>query len=356
METPSGTDASNTTETPSGTDASNTTETPSGTDASNTTETPSGTEQDLFAKQFQSIVDNTGQAIIGKRDVLELAVVCLLAEGHLLIEDAPGVGKTSLAKALAITVQAEFGRIQFTPDLLPSDVVGTTIWNRTDNTLDFLPGPVFAGIVVADEINRASPKTQSALLEAMAEHQVTVDGTTHRLPRPFMVVATQNPLEHEGTYPLPDSQLDRFMMRIEVGYPSQQAETEILDTHGGANPLDSLQPVVDPGTVIALADRANEVHIAPGIRRYLVQIAHTSRNHPGLTLGISPRATLALQQASRVRAASRGRDFVLPDDVKQLAGPVLAHRLILNPTTRAQGISSTEIVDAIVASIPAPTG
>ncbi|WP_419917663.1 AAA family ATPase [Candidatus Poriferisocius sp.] len=313
-------------------------------------------EQDLFAKQFQSIVDNIGQAIIGKQDALELAVTCLLAEGHLLIEDAPGVGKTSLAKALAITVQSEFGRIQFTPDLLPSDVVGTTIWNRTGNTLDFRPGPVFAGIMVADEINRASPKTQSALLEAMAERQVTVDGTTHMLPRPFMVIATQNPLEHEGTYPLPESQLDRFMMRIEVGYPSRQAEGEILNTHGGQNPLDSLQPAVDPGTVMALAERANEVYTAPAIRNYLVQIAHTSRNHPSLALGMSPRATLALQRAGRVRAAARGRDFVLPDDVKQLAKPVLAHRLLLNPQARAQGVSPSRIVDSIVASIPAPAG
>ena len=312
------------------------------------------TEEPLFAEQFQSIVSNIGKAIMGKPDVLDLAVTCLLAEGHLLIEDAPGVGKTSLAKALAITVQAEFGRIQFTPDLLPSDVVGATIWNRAANSLDFQPGPVFSGIVVADEINRASPKTQSALLESMAERQVTVDGTTHSLPRPFMVIATQNPLEHEGTYPLPESQLDRFLMRIEVGYPSKQDELEILDAHGTDNPLDTLRPVVDSQTVSMLADHASTVFMAPGIKRYLVQIANTTRDHPSLILGMSTRATLALQRASRVRAASQGRDYVLPDDVKHLAVPVLAHRLLLDPQARARGTPATRIVEDIMSSVPAP--
>lgn len=311
-------------------------------------------EEGLFAEQFQSITANIGRAIMGKADVLDLAVTCLLAEGHLLIEDAPGVGKTSLAKALAITVQAEFGRIQFTPDLLPSDVVGATIWNRAANTLDFQPGPVFSGIVVADEINRASPKTQSALLEAMAERQVTVDGTTHALPRPFMVIATQNPLEHEGTYPLPESQLDRFLMRIEVGYPSRQAELDILDAHGTVNPLESLQPALDSQAVNALADHAGAVFTAPGIKRYLVQIANATRNHPSLILGMSTRATLALQRASRVRAASRGRDYVLPDDIKELAVPVLAHRLLLNPQARARGTPPAQIVDEVMGSVPAP--
>lgn len=312
------------------------------------------TEEPLFAEQFQSIVSNIGKAIMGKPDVLDLAVTCLLAEGHLLIEDAPGVGKTSLAKALAITVQAEFGRIQFTPDLLPSDVVGATIWNRAANSLDFQPGPVFSGIVVADEINRASPKTQSALLESMAERQVTVDGTTHSLPRPFMVIATQNPLEHEGTYPLPESQLDRFLMRIEVGYPSKQDELEILDAHGTDNPLDTLRPVVDSQTVSMLADHASTVFMAPGIKRYLVQIANATRDHSNLILGMSTRATLALQRASRVRAASQGRDYVLPDDVKHLAGPVLAHRLLLDPQARARGTPATRIVEDIMSSVPAP--
>lgn len=312
------------------------------------------TEEPRFAEQFQSIVSNIGKAIMGKPDVLDLAVTCLLAEGHLLIEDAPGVGKTSLAKALAITVQAEFGRIQFTPDLLPSDVVGATIWNRAANSLDFQPGPVFSGIVVADEINRASPKTQSALLESMAERQVTVDGTTHSLPRPFMVIATQNPLEHEGTYPLPESQLDRFLMRIEVGYPSKQDELEILDAHGTDNPLDTLRPVVDSQTVSMLADHASTVFMAPGIKRYLVQIANATRGHPSLILGMSTRATLALQRASRVRAASQGRDYVLPDDVKHLAVPVLAHRLLLDPQARARGTPATRIVEDIMSSVPAP--
>ena len=311
-------------------------------------------DESLFAEQFQAVTANVGRAILGKPEVLDLAVTCLLAEGHLLIEDAPGVGKTSLAKALAITVQAEFGRIQFTPDLLPSDVVGATIWNRAANTLDFQPGPVFSGIVVADEINRASPKTQSALLEAMAERQVTIDGTTYPLPRPFMVIATQNPLEHEGTYPLPESQLDRFLMRIEVGYPSKQAEIDILDAHGTESPLDSLRPVVDSQSVSALADQANKVFMAPGIKRYLVQIADATRGHPSLILGISTRATLALQRASRVRAASLGRDFVLPDDVKQLVVPVLAHRLLLNPQARARGTPPAQVVRDVISSVPAP--
>ena len=311
-------------------------------------------EEPLFAEQFQSIVSNIGKAILGKPDVLDLAVTCLLAEGHLLIEDAPGVGKTSLAKALAVTVQAEFGRIQFTPDLLPSDVVGATIWNRAANSLDFQPGPVFSGIVVADEINRASPKTQSALLESMAERQVTVDGTTHSLPRPFMVIATQNPLEHEGTYPLPESQLDRFLMRIEVGYPSKQAELEILDAHGTDNPLDTLRSAVDSHAINALADHASAVFMAPGIKRYLVQIASATRDHPSLALGMSTRATLALQRASRVRAASQGRDYVLPDDVKQLAAPVLAHRLLLDPQARSRGTPAAHIVEKIMSSVPVP--
>jgi len=311
-------------------------------------------EQNLFADRFQAIAANMGRAIMGKPDVLELAVTCLLAQGHLLIEDAPGVGKTSLAKALAITVQAEFGRIQFTPDLLPSDVVGATIWNRASNTLDFQPGPVFSGIVVADEINRASPKTQSALLEAMAERQVTVDGTTHTLPRPFMVIATQNPLEHEGTYPLPESQLDRFMMRIEVGYPPEQAELDILDAHGAQNPLDSMGPVMSAQAIAELIEQAAATYTAPSVKRYLVQIANTTRAHPSLTLGMSTRATLALQRASRVRAAAHRRDFVLPDDVKQLAVPVLAHRLLLSPQARAQGIPPEQVVDDIVGSVPTP--
>ncbi len=309
-----------------------------------------------FAEQFHAIVNNTGRAIVGKPEALELAVICLLSEGHLLIEDAPGVGKTSLAKALAVSVQAEFGRVQFTPDLLPSDVVGTTIWNRVSNKLEFMPGPVFAGITVADEINRASPKTQSALLEAMAERQVTVDGTTHTLPRPFMVIATQNPLEHEGTYPLPESQLDRFLMRIELGYPAKQAELEILDTHGSENPLDSLTPVADADTIISLADQANSIYLAPDIKRYLVQIANATRDHPSLILGMSTRATLALQRAGRVRAASEGRDFVIPDDIKQLAGPVLTHRLLLSPQARARGTQAAQIVDDVMSSVPAPVG
>ncbi|MCY3968140.1 MAG: MoxR family ATPase [bacterium] len=307
-----------------------------------------------FAEHFQAIAANVGKAILGKPEALELAVTCLLAEGHLLIEDAPGVGKTSLAKALAVSIQADFGRISCTPDLLPSDVVGTTIWNRAANTLEFQPGPVFAGIMVADEINRASPKTQSALLEAMAEGQVTVDKSTHMLPRPFMVIATQNPLEYEGTYPLPESQLDRFLMKIQVGYPSKQAELNILDTIGTQNPLDHLSAVLQPKEVCALAELACGVYIAPAINSYLVQIATATRNHPNTILGMSTRATLALQRASRVRAAAQSRDFVLPDDVKQLAEPVLAHRLLLDTSTHTGASTAKEVIAEILSAIPTP--
>ncbi|MCY4164087.1 MAG: MoxR family ATPase [bacterium] len=307
-----------------------------------------------FAEHFQAIAANVGKAILGKPEALELAVTCLLAEGHLLIEDAPGVGKTSLAKALAVSIQADFGRISCTPDLLPSDVVGTTIWNRAANTLEFQPGPVFAGIMVADEINRASPKTQSALLEAMAEGQVTVDKSTHMLPRPFMVIATQNPLEYEGTYPLPESQLDRFLMKIQVGYPSKQAELNILDTIGTQNPLDHLGAVLQPKEVCALAELACGVYIAPAINSYLVQIATATRNHPNTILGMSTRATLALQRASRVRAAAQSRDFVLPDDVKQLAEPVLAHRLLLDTSTHTGASTAKEVIAEILSAIPTP--
>ncbi len=313
------------------------------------------TNQVRFAEHFNSIVANVGQAIFGKSEVLELAVTCLLAEGHLLIEDVPGVGKTSLAKALAISVQADYGRIQCTPDLLPSDVVGTTIWNRATNNLEFQPGPVFAGIVVADEINRASPKTQAALLEAMAERQVTVDRTTHLLPRPFMVIATQNPLEHEGTYLLPESQLDRFMMKIPVGYPSTQAELDILDTHGTHNPINALSYVVEPETITYLAKQTCEIYVAPSINNYLVQIATATRNHPSCVAGISTRATLALQRTSRVWAASQDRNFVLPDDVKRLAGPVLAHRLLFDTPTHPQDDLAHEVITEVLGSVPVPT-
>ncbi|WP_208028046.1 AAA family ATPase [Rhabdothermincola sediminis] len=295
------------------------------------------------------------QAIQGKADVVDLVLLCLVSEGHLLIEDVPGVGKTSLAKALARSIDCSFGRVQFTPDLLPSDVVGVTVWNRSDSRFEFRPGPIFASIVLGDEINRASPKTQSAMLEAMAEGQVTVDNVTYPLGPPFMVIATQNPIEHEGTYPLPESQLDRFLMRVSVGYPSREAELEVLDTHGDHNPLDHVGPVATRHDVEAMIDAVRTVHVAPSIKAYLVELADASRRHHHLALGMSPRATLSLQRVARARALAGGRAYVVPDDVKALAEPVLAHRLLVTPEAQLQGISSADALAELLAHVPVPT-
>src|SRR3954454_14349133 len=301
-----------------------------------------------FADTFDAIARNVATVVQGKPDVIELTLVCLIAEGHLLIEDVPGIGKTSLAKAIAASIDCRWTRIQFTPDLLPSDVVGVTVWNRGTDEFEFRPGVVFANLVLGDEINRASPKTQSALLEAMEERQVTVDGHTHVLDAPFMVLATQNPIEHEGTYPLPDSQLDRFLMRVTVGYPARGAELDILDTHGGETIVDDLQPVATAKDVIAMTMAAREIHVAPSLKGYLVDLAETSRRHPALALGMSPRATLALQKASRARAAASGRTFVVPDDIKDLAKPVLSHRLVLTPEAAMQAADTSAVVDDIL--------
>jgi MoxR-like ATPase len=313
------------------------------------------TQRPGFADTFRLISDNVGRVIQGKADVIQLALLCLVSQGHLLIEDVPGVGKTSLAKALARSIDCSFGRIQFTPDLLPSDVVGVTVWNRSDGRFEFRPGPVFAPIVLGDEINRASPKTQSALLEAMAEGQVTVDNVTYPLGSPFMVIATQNPIEHEGTYPLPESQLDRFLMRVSVGYPARNAEIEVLDTHGDHTPLDELGAVVSAASVEQMIDDARAVHVAPSLKAYLVDLADTTRRHPQLALGMSPRATLSLMRVARARAAADGRPYVLPDDLKALAGPVLAHRLIVTAEAQLQGTSSADLLDDILRTVPVPT-
>ena len=309
-----------------------------------------------FSDWFDSLAANVATAIRGKDDVIHVALVCVLAQGHLLVEDVPGVGKTTLAKALARSIDGTFGRIQFTPDLLPSDVVGVSVWNRATNTFEFRPGPIFANIVVADEINRASPKTQSALLESMAERHVTVDGITHLLDAPFVVLATENPIEHEGTYPLPDSQLDRFLMRISMGYPARNSEIELLLSHGATDPLDDLSPVVTVAQVTALCDAVRRVTVADSLRGYLVDIAVATRRHQALMLGMSPRATLGLQQASRALAASRGRSYVIPDDVREIAEPVLAHRLILAPEVQVQGVTAGEIINEILQRLPVPTG
>jgi len=311
-------------------------------------------QPDSFNDLHRSLARNIGLVIQGKPEVIDLVVLCLVSEGHLLVEDVPGVGKTSLAKALATSIDCSFGRVQFTPDLLPSDVVGVNVWNRASSTFEFRPGPVFSNIVLGDEINRASPKTQSALLEAMAERQVTVDGVTHPLQRPFMVIATQNPIEHEGTYPLPDSQLDRFLMRVSVGYPGRDAELTILDAHGDHDALADLGPVVTASQVEGMAQAVRSVHVADPLRGYLVDLANATRRHPGVAIGMSPRATLALQRVARALAAMRGRSYVVPDDFKELAGPVLSHRLTLSPEARLQGLTAEDVVADVLQDVPIP--
>ncbi|MFW6033657.1 MAG: AAA family ATPase [bacterium] len=275
-----------------------------------------------------------GKVIEGKPDVIRLALTILLAEGHLLIEDVPGVGKTMLAKSLARSIDCSVSRIQFTPDLMPSDVTGVSVFNQQTRDFEFKPGGIFANIVVGDEINRASPKTQSALLEAMEERQVTVDGGTYRLDPPFMVVATQNPIEMEGTYPLPEAQRDRFMARLSVGYPADSDEIAMIDTHAGVDRLDSLEPVADAEDVATLVKAVRSVHVSPAVKQYVVALADATRRSPDLRLGASPRATLHLIRASKAWAALAGRDYVIPDDIQHLAVPVLSHRLL--PTAEAQ--------------------
>lgn len=307
-----------------------------------------------FAAAYKAIADNMEQVIRGKRDVVEKTLLCLLAGGHLLVEDVPGVGKTTLAKTLARTVAAKLGRIQFTPDLLPADVTGISIWNRSTSEFEFRPGPIFAEMVLADEINRASPKTQSALLEAMAESQVTVDGITHRLSSPFMVVATQNPIEQEGTYPLPESQLDRFLMRISVGYPDRTDELAILRTHEVDGVVEELRPIASIADISAMVAMVSKVHIDPNLRSYLIDIAEATRQHHSVHLGMSPRATLSLQRVARANAAASGRNFVTDDDIKAVAVHVISHRLILNPDSVLRGVSTDEVVADILRSVPIP--
>jgi len=313
-------------------------------------------EVGLFADRFEAIVANIEQAIQGKPEPIRLSLVCLLAEGHLLIEDVPGVGKTSMAKALAASLELSFHRIQFTPDLLPSDVTGVMVFNRANATFDFRPGGVFANIVLGDEINRASPKTQSALLEAMEEHQVTVDATTYPLASPFMVIATQNPIEHEGTYPLPESQLDRFLMRIGMGYPDRAAEVAMLDVHAGASAVERVRAVARGSDIVEMVGVARLVHVAPVLKGYLVDLATATRRHPNAAIGVSPRATLALQRAARAYAASIGREYIVPDDIKALAGPVLSHRLVLTPEAELGGSTPDQVLGDVLASVPVPSG
>ena len=306
------------------------------------------------ATTVEKLVANLALVVHAPADTLRLCVLGLLAEGHVIIEDFPGVGKTMLAKSLARSLDVDFSRIQFTPDLLPSDVTGVNVWDRASGEFQFKPGAVFANICLGDEINRASPKTQSALLECMEERQVTVDGTTRVLEMPFMVIATQNPIEHEGTYPLPESQLDRFMMRLSMGYPNRQSELEILETHGRTSLLDELEPVADANEVNNLIKLAREVHVAPSLRRYIVDLAEATRDHPDVYLGASPRASLFLLRASRALAASRGRDYVVPDDIKDLVVPVLAHRVLLSPEAQMRGSTSEAVLEGLSGRVPIP--
>ena len=311
-------------------------------------------ELDWFADRFEAVSSNIELVIQGKRQVVDLVVLSLLSEGHVLIEDVPGVGKTLLAKSLARSIHCSFQRIQFTPDLLPSDVTGVSVWDREQGTFVFRSGPVFSNIVLGDEINRASPKTQAALLEAMEERQVTVDGTTRRLPPPFMVMATQNPIEHEGTYPLPEAQLDRFMMRLVIGYPSRAKEMEMLETHGHVSSYVDLDAVVSAEDVVRMVDIARRIYVSDPIKEYLVDTVEATRADPDLMLGASPRATLFLQRAARTRAAIDGRHYVTPDDVKALLQPVLAHRMILRPEAQMRGADLNEIIDGIAEGVSVP--
>ena len=300
------------------------------------------------------VSDSIEKVIEGKADVVRTAITVLLAEGHLLIEDVPGVGKTQLAKALARSIDGTSKRIQFTPDLLPSDVTGVSIYNRETRDFEFRPGGVFANIVIGDEINRASPKTQSALLECMEEQQVTVDGTTYQLAAPFMVIATQNPIEMEGTYPLPEAQRDRFMARVSMGYPLPKSELAMLDSHSRTNPLDDLEPVTDAAGIAKLVEIVHTVHVSEPVKQYAIDITTATRRSPELRLGASPRSSLHLVRAARAHAALDGRDYVIPDDLQTLAVPVLAHRLITGLEAQMGGRGAEQVVTSIIRSLPVP--
>ena len=309
------------------------------------------TQASLVAER---IIENINRVIIGKDNAIRLGVIALMSRGHVLIEDVPGVGKTMLAKSLSRSTGCSFSRVQFTPDLLPSDITGVSVYNQKTGGFEFRPGPIIAQVVLADEINRATPKTQSALLEAMEENQITVEGVTHPLPQPFMIMATQNPIEYEGTFPLPEAQLDRFLLRIHLGYPSFDDEVSIMDGQQLTHPFDELGSVASPEEVVALQMRAREVYVDPLVKQYIVTLADTTRSHRDVALGASPRASLALQRTSQAQALLRNRDYVLPDDVKELAEPVFSHRLVLTASSRMQGVDGRRLIQQILDSIEVP--
>ena len=309
------------------------------------------TNPELLARE---IVQNVEKVIVGKTEAVELVVVALISRGHALIEDVPGVGKTMLARSVARSVGCEFSRIQFTPDLLPSDVTGISFYNQKTSEFEFREGPILSQIVLADEINRATPKTQSALLEAMAENQVTVEGITHTLPDPFMVMATQNPIEYEGTFPLPEAQLDRFFLRVKVGYPTSDQEITILNNQIQVEPIDNLSAVTGPKEIIQLQQAARAIHVHDLIKEYIVALTKATRDHTDTSLGVSPRASLALMRGSQARSMIDGRDFVSPNAVKAIAAAVMAHRLIISSAARMRGLTGDDLVAEVLQSVPVP--
>jgi MoxR-like ATPase len=302
----------------------------------------------------QRVIENVERVILGKHEEVKRLMMAMLCRGHVLIEDVPGVGKTVLAKAVARSLSCQFSRIQCTPDMLPSDITGVSIYNQKTGEFEFRPGPVISQVVLADEINRATPKTQSALLEAMEEHQVTVDGVTHELPRPFIVLATQNPIEYEGTFPLPEAQLDRFMIRLHLGYPGRESEKTMLDAQRQVHPLEGISEVASTRDFVAVQEQVQDVYINDLVKEYVVRLVGATREHPDIYLGASPRGSLALYKTAQAYAALDGRDYVIPDDVKAMAVPALAHRLIVSPAARVRNVAATTIVEEILANVPVP--
>ena len=313
-------------------------------------------QRDTARELAQKIIGNIEKVIVGKSRAVELGVIALMCEGHALIEDVPGVGKTMLARSIARSVGASFKRIQFTPDLLPTDVTGVSIYNQQTGEFEFREGPIVAQMVLADEVNRATPKTQSAMLEAMDERQVTVEGITHSVPSPFMVMATQNPVEYEGTFPLPEAQLDRFLLIISLGYPTVEEELEIIERQAMAHPIETLEPVASAEEVIELQRAIRAIYVDELVKEYIVNLTSATREHADISLGASPRASLAMYRGGQAIALIRGRDFVLPDDVKDLAQPMLSHRMIVSPAARMRGVSSADVVETILERTPVPGG